>query len=90
MLENILNNRFFTLYIIPFFIGSLAVLSFQPYNLTLINFFILPIFFYLITFIKKNQKADIEKNHLKRIFSYLVPLLDLDSFCVVCTGLQIR
>jgi len=66
MLENILNNRFFTLYIIPFFIGSLAVLSFQPYNLTLINFFILPIFFYLITFIKKKSKSRYRKKPFKK------------------------
>ena len=39
MIEKYLNNRFLTLYIIPFIFGLLTTLSFQPFNLTLINFF---------------------------------------------------
>ena len=62
MIENFLNNRLLTLYIIPFILGCLCVFSFQPYNFSLINFIILPIFFYLLVHIKKNQKAYIEKN----------------------------
>tara|TARA_Y100001935_G_C17308876_1_gene514303 strand:- start:623 stop:2188 length:1566 start_codon:yes stop_codon:yes gene_type:complete len=56
MLEKYLNNRLFTLFLFPFLIGSLTVFSFQPYNLTIINFLILPSFFYLIIFIKKKSK----------------------------------
>ena len=43
-----LDNRFIILYLIPFFIGALTTLSFQPFNLTIINFIVLPLFFYLI------------------------------------------
>ena len=57
MSYKILNNRFLTLYLIPFFLGSLTVLSFQPFNFFFINFITLPLFFYLIIFIKKKSKS---------------------------------
>ena len=66
MLENYLNNRFLTLYFIPFTIGSLSVFSFQPFNLTFINFIILPLFFYLIVFIKKRSKSRYRKKPFKK------------------------
>ena len=71
MIEELLNKRIFTLYIFPFIFGILSVFSFQPFNFTFINFLILPIIFYLIIFIKKNQKASLEKNLIKKIFLYL-------------------
>ena len=37
MFKNLLNNRLAILFIIPFFLGLLSVLSFQPFNLTLVN-----------------------------------------------------
>ena len=57
MLEKYFNNRFFILYIIPFVIGSLSTFSFEPFNLTVVNFLVFPIFFYLITYINKKSKA---------------------------------
>ena len=57
MIENLLNNRFLTLYLLPFSIGILTVFSFQPFNFTLINFLILPLFFYLTVYIKKKSKS---------------------------------
>ena len=65
MIEKYLNNKFLILYLIPFLIGSLSVLSFQPFNITLVNFFILPIFFYLIIFIKKKSKSVYRKKPYK-------------------------
>ena len=53
MLENYLNNRLLTLYLIPFIMGLLTVFSFQPFNLTILNFLILPFYFYLVIYIKK-------------------------------------
>ena len=72
MIKKYINNRFFILYITPFFIGLLTVFSFQPFNLVGINFFILPIFFYLLVYIKKNLKVHLEKNHTKKTYFYLV------------------
>ena len=77
-MEKYLNNRFLILYLIPFLSGSLTVFSFQPFNLTIINFLILPIFFYLILFIKKKSKSKYRKKPYKKIYLYLVQLLDLD------------
>jgi len=66
MLKINLNNRFVILYLIPFVIGSLSTLSFQPYNLTIINFVILPIFFYLTIYINKKSKATYRKKPYKQ------------------------
>ena len=57
MLNKILDNRFFVLYLIPFFLGSLSVFSFSPFNFTLINFLILPLLFLLLTYVNKRTKS---------------------------------
>ena len=66
MFEKYLNNRFLILYVTPFILGALTVFSFQPFNFTLINFFILPIFFYLIVYIKKKSKSTYRKKPYKK------------------------
>ena len=66
MIEKYLNNRLATLYFFPFIIGSLSVLSFQPFNLTIVNFIILPLFFYLLVFINKKSKATYRKKPYKK------------------------
>ena len=55
MIEKVLNNRVIVLYLLPFFLGLLTVFSFQPFNFSLINFFILPILFFLIVYVKKKS-----------------------------------
>jgi apolipoprotein N-acyltransferase len=71
MLEKFLNNRLFVLYIIPFLIGLLSVFSFQPYNFSVINFFILPIIFYLIVYINKKSKSTFRKKpYRKNLFTF--------------------
>jgi apolipoprotein N-acyltransferase len=66
MLKKYLNNRLLILYVTPFILGALTVFSFQPFNFTLINFFILPIFFYLIVYIKKKSKSIYRKKPYKK------------------------
>ncbi len=69
MLAKILSNRIAVLYILPFCIGSLTVFSFQPFNLSFINFFLLPVFFLLIVYIKKKSKSTYrEKPYRKNLF----------------------
>ena len=68
MFERFLGNRFFVLYLIPFIIGSLATLSFHPFNLVIINFFIFPIFFYLLVYINKKSKVVYRKKPFKTNF----------------------
>ena len=60
------HQNFLTLFFFPLFIGSISVLSFQPFNLTLVNFFVLPIFFYLLVYIKKKSKSVYRKKPYKK------------------------
>ena len=68
MIETYLNNRFITLYLIPFTIGLLTVFSFQPFNFSVINFFVLPVLFYLIVNINKRSKNIYRKKPYKKNF----------------------
>ena len=66
MLERILNNRTIVLYLLPFCLGLLTVFSFQPFNLSLINFFILPIFFFFLVYVRKRSKSIYRKKPYQR------------------------
>ena len=61
MIKEILNNRLYTLYIIPFLLGASTVFSFQPFNIFFINFIIIPLFFLITTYVKKRSK-----NHYRK------------------------
>ena len=65
MIKTLLNNRIFILYLLPFLIGSLSVLSFQPFNFTVVNFIIFPLFFFLIIYITKRSKSVYRKKPYK-------------------------
>ncbi len=69
MLNKILNNRIAVLYILPFALGSLTVFSFQPFNFTFINFFVLPTFFLLMVYVNKKSRSTYRKKpFLKNLF----------------------
>ena len=71
MLKKYLNNRFLILYLTPFIIGLLSVFSFQPFNITAINFLILPIFFYLTVYINNKSKSTYRKKpYRKNLFIF--------------------
>ena len=71
MLEKYFNNRFLTLYILPFILGSLTTLSFEPFNLTFINFLVFPFFFYFVVYINKKSKRTYRKKpYKKNLFIY--------------------
>ncbi len=65
MLEKHLNNRFFIICLIPSILGALTVLSFQPFNFTIINLIIFPLLFYLINYINKKSKVVFRKKPYK-------------------------
>ena len=65
MFKKYLNYRFITLFLIPFIIGSLTTLSFQPFNFTIINLIVIPIFFYLIVYVNKKSKVTYRKRAYK-------------------------
>ena len=56
MLQKLLNSRVLVLYLIPLFLGLLSVFSFQPYNFTLLNFFILPALFLILVYVRKRSE----------------------------------
>ncbi len=71
MFEKYLNNRFIILYFFPFILGALTILSFEPFNLTIINLVIFPIFFYLVIYInKKSRSVYRKKPYKKNLFIY--------------------
>ena len=71
MLKKYLNSRLLVLYLTPFAIGLLTTLSFQPFNITFLNFLILPIFFYLTVFINNKSKSTYRtKPYRKNLFTF--------------------
>ena len=66
MFEKFINNRLIVIYILPFCLGLLTVFSFQPFNLSFINFFILPIFFLLVVNVKKKSKSIYRKKPYRK------------------------
>ena len=71
MTEKYLKSRFLTLYIIPFLFGSLTILSFEPFNLLIINLIIFPLFFYFLVFINKKSKSIYRKKpYRKNLFTF--------------------
>ncbi len=70
MLTNIiLNSRRLLVFIFPFLLGALSVLSFQPFNFSFINFFILPALFLIILYVNKKSKNTYRKKpYLKNFF----------------------
>ncbi|MDB9760814.1 apolipoprotein N-acyltransferase [Pelagibacteraceae bacterium] len=61
MILNFLNSRFFLIFLFPLTLGALTVFSFQPFNLSYINFFILPALFLLTTYVQKKSKNTYRK-----------------------------
>ena len=66
MIDRYLKNRLIILYLIPFILGALTTLSFQPFNLIIINIVVLPLLFYLIVYINKKSKNVYRKRPYKK------------------------
>ena len=66
MVNLILSNRFLVLYVMPFCLGLLTVFSFKPFNLSFINFIILPIFFSIIVYVRKKSESIYRKKPYKK------------------------
>ena len=68
-LEKILNNKNFIIFVLPFFLGLLSVFSFQPFNFTFVNFFIIPCLFLTLTYVQKKSKNFYRKKpYLRNLF----------------------
>ncbi|MBA1340412.1 MAG: apolipoprotein N-acyltransferase [Pelagibacterales bacterium] len=67
--QKILQSKFLMIYFIPFILGSLTVLSFQPFNFIFINFFIIPAIFLILSYVNKRSKNIYRKKpYLKNLF----------------------
>ena len=68
-MTKILKSRFFLVFFLPLSLGLFTVFSFQPFNLTFLNFIILPVLFFIFTYINKRSKSTYRKKpHLKYLF----------------------
>ncbi len=67
----LLNNKFFTIFLVPFILGALTILGFAPYNLSFVNFFSFSILLFLILVVKKKTKSVYRKKKSNRYFFYL-------------------
>jgi apolipoprotein N-acyltransferase len=61
MIFKFFTSRFFLIFLFPLFLGFLTVLSFQPFNLSYINFIVFPILFLLTTYVQKKSKNTYRK-----------------------------
>ena len=66
-----LNNKYFVIFLFPFLLGSITILSFEPFNLTFINFFSFSTLLFLILTIKKKTLSKYIKKRSRRYFFYL-------------------
>ena len=67
----LLRSKFFILFLAPFLLGAIMILSFPPYNLTFVNFFSFSILLLLILLIKKTIQSKYRKKKFNRYFFYL-------------------
>ena len=69
LLTTLLNNRFVIVFLVPFLLGVMTVLTFQPFNITILNFFIFPLLFLVITYVnKKSRNIYRKKPFLSNLF----------------------
>ena len=61
MIFKFFSSRFFLIFLFPFFLGSVTVFSFQPFNLSFITFIIFPILFLLTTYVQKKSRNTFRK-----------------------------
>ena len=70
-MTKLLANKFFVIYIAPFFLGAIAILGFSPFNLTFINFFVFSFLLFLILTVKKKTQSFYRKKKSNKFFFYL-------------------
>ena len=79
-MKTLLSNKFFVVYLAPFFLGVITVFGFAPYNFTLINFLSFPVLLSLILLINKKTKSIYTKRKSNRYFFYLGSSFGLGFF----------
>ena len=67
-MSRLLENKFFVIFLAPFFLGAITILSFPPFNISFLNFFSFSILLFLILVVKKKTKSVYRKKNLIDIF----------------------
>ena len=67
----LLKSKFFVIFLAPFLLGAVTILSFSPYNFTFLNFFSFSILLFLILIVKKRTQSKYRKKKSYRFFFYL-------------------
>jgi len=70
-LTTLLDNKFFVIFLSPFFLGAITTLGFSPYNFTFVNFFSYSILLFLILVVKQRTQSHYRKKKSKHYFFYL-------------------
>jgi len=70
-LDKLINNKFFVIFLAPFFLGVITIFGFTPYNLTFINFFSFSILLFLIQVVKKKTESKYRRKKSNRYFFYI-------------------
>jgi apolipoprotein N-acyltransferase len=70
-LKNLFKNKYFVIYFAPFLLGAITVLSLEPFNLTLLNFFSFPFLLFLILTLKKATSSKYRNKKANKYFFYL-------------------
>tara|TARA_Y100000590_G_scaffold340030_1_gene387704 strand:- start:8 stop:1585 length:1578 start_codon:yes stop_codon:yes gene_type:complete len=60
-LSNLINKRISLVFLFPLFLGMLTVFTFQPFNLTFLNFLIFPCLFAILVYVEKKSKSKYRK-----------------------------
>ncbi|MGA1339443.1 MAG: hypothetical protein ACO30J_02765, partial [Pelagibacteraceae bacterium] len=69
MIFNFFNSRFFLVFLFPLFLGAITIFTFQPFNYSYLNFFIIPSLFLTTTYVQKKSKNTYrEKPYLLNLF----------------------
>ena len=70
-MNNLLDNKFLVIFLSPFILGGITILSFPPFNITFVNFFTFSILLFLILLIKRRTQSKYRKKKSTRYFFYL-------------------
>ena len=70
-MKQLLNNKYFVIFLAPFLLGAITILGFSPFGFTIVNFFTFPALLFLISIIKKKNHSKYRKNKNNRFYFYL-------------------
>ena len=70
-MTNLLKNKYFVIYFAPFLLGAITVLSFEPFNLTFLNFFSFSSLLFLILILNQGTSSKYRNKKSNKYFFYL-------------------